>query len=274
MGIYEYQRASMKQGSWHGPQVLGRSRTTRVRETADVVIAGRVVYIQSPPRLTQRQSPAGATRIPTGKSSEVEQPTQPGEEEAAHPLPMSIEPLSWLCLAHRPGNEPDVHKHAAPQGRLHRHSLCCTARNHPSAAICTLAYIFPLQTLSIIYVGIAAAAIQHGGGRHVTTLEPAEVIMDIYYTIISFVLGVMPFIIPKSAVAILLNKILNPGTVRVMIMWVCVGHLLPAGRRHAHHQLCPMYPSCGTMGWRRGHMLGPCDCCRLCPRSWCRVGRL
>ncbi|CAP71655.1 uncharacterized protein PODANS_6_40 [Podospora anserina S mat+] len=75
-------------------------------------------------------------------------------------------------------------------------------------------------TLCVIYVGLAGAAISHGGGRHLDTLSPEDVKKALYYTVISFVPGVSSFTIPKFAVVVLLRKILNPGRAHRMVMWV------------------------------------------------------
>ncbi|KAK3902693.1 hypothetical protein C8A05DRAFT_33597 [Staphylotrichum tortipilum] len=73
--------------------------------------------------------------------------------------------------------------------------------------------------LSISYVGLAAAAISYGGGRHIRTLDPEHVKHAIYYTVVSFVPGVTSFTIPKFAVIILLAKILGPGRWHKIFMW-------------------------------------------------------
>ncbi|KAK4173346.1 hypothetical protein QBC36DRAFT_245642 [Triangularia setosa] len=74
--------------------------------------------------------------------------------------------------------------------------------------------------LCVIYVGLAGAAIAHGGGRHLDTLSQEDVKKALYYTVISFVPGVSSFTIPKFAVVVLLRKILNPGPAHRMVMWV------------------------------------------------------
>ncbi|KAK4184960.1 hypothetical protein QBC35DRAFT_476775 [Podospora australis] len=74
--------------------------------------------------------------------------------------------------------------------------------------------------LCITYVGLAGAAISHGGGRHLETLTPENAEKALFYIIISFVPGVSSFTIPKVAVVILLAKLLNPGKIHRMIMWV------------------------------------------------------
>ncbi|KAK1756667.1 hypothetical protein QBC47DRAFT_319740 [Echria macrotheca] len=73
--------------------------------------------------------------------------------------------------------------------------------------------------LCICYVALAAVAISYGGGRHVATLEPYQVMNAVYYTVVSFVPGVTSFIIPKFAGVILLARLLNPRRVHVYIMW-------------------------------------------------------
>lgn len=42
----------------------------------------------------------------------------------------------------------------------------------------------------------------------------------VYYTVVSFVPGVLSFTIPKFAVVILLAKLLNPSRVHIWIMWI------------------------------------------------------
>ncbi|KAK0736362.1 hypothetical protein B0T21DRAFT_411550 [Apiosordaria backusii] len=56
--------------------------------------------------------------------------------------------------------------------------------------------------LCVIYVGLAGAAISHGGGRHLDTLSQEDVKKALYYTVISFVPGVSSFTIPKFAVVL------------------------------------------------------------------------
>lgn len=75
------------------------------------------------------------------------------------------------------------------------------------------------QVLSILYVGLASVAIRYGGGRHLDTLEPKDSSKAIYYTLVSFVPGVMSFTIPKYAVVILLAKVLGPGKIHRIVMW-------------------------------------------------------
>ncbi|KAM7189103.1 hypothetical protein V8F33_010224 [Rhypophila sp. PSN 637] len=81
--------------------------------------------------------------------------------------------------------------------------------------------------LSISYIALAACAISYGGGRHVTTLDPADVTKAVYYTVVSFVPGVTSFMLPKFAVVILLARLLAPGKIHRTIMWIiCVIYLL------------------------------------------------
>jgi len=68
-------------------------------------------------------------------------------------------------------------------------------------------------------VGLAAVAIQNGGGRHASTLTPAQITSAVYCTVVSFVPGVLSFIIPKFAVVILLAKLLNPSRKHIIVMW-------------------------------------------------------
>ncbi|KAL2257016.1 hypothetical protein VTK26DRAFT_773 [Humicola hyalothermophila] len=74
--------------------------------------------------------------------------------------------------------------------------------------------------LSISYVGLAAAAIKYGAGRHLDTLPPENVPKAIYYTVVSFVPGVSSFTLPKFAVVILLAKLLDPGPWHRRVMWL------------------------------------------------------
>ncbi|KAK1830899.1 hypothetical protein QBC39DRAFT_308119 [Podospora conica] len=74
--------------------------------------------------------------------------------------------------------------------------------------------------LSILYVGLAGAAIEAGGGRHASTLKPEQIQRAVYYTVISFVPGVSSFIVPKFAGVILVAKLLNPGKAHVIFMWI------------------------------------------------------
>ena len=76
------------------------------------------------------------------------------------------------------------------------------------------------QILSIIYVALAAVAIGYGAGRHITTLSPADTGKAIYYIVIAFVPGVTSFVVPKFAGIILLAKLLNPGKIHRIIMWI------------------------------------------------------
>lgn len=60
-----------------------------------------------------------------------------------------------------------------------------------------------------------------------TTLDPADVSMAVYYTVVSFVPGVTSFMLPKFAVTILLARLLAPRRIHKTIMWViCVLYLL------------------------------------------------
>lgn len=77
-----------------------------------------------------------------------------------------------------------------------------------------------VQLLNISYIAIAAVSIHYGGGRHSSTLEPADRERAVYYTVVSFVPGVLSFVIPKFAVLILLAKILDPGPIHRRIMWL------------------------------------------------------
>jgi len=67
---------------------------------------------------------------------------------------------------------------------------------------------------------LASFAIKYGGGRHLLTLPPDYVPKAIYYTVVSFVPGVLSFTIPKLAVVILLAKILDPSRLHKIIMWI------------------------------------------------------
>ncbi|KAM7200357.1 hypothetical protein V8F20_005334 [Naviculisporaceae sp. PSN 640] len=81
--------------------------------------------------------------------------------------------------------------------------------------------------LSISYVALGACAISYGGGRHVTTLDPADVSKAVYYIVVSFVPGVTSFMLPKFAVVILLARLLAPRKPHRIIMWIiCVLYLL------------------------------------------------
>lgn len=79
---------------------------------------------------------------------------------------------------------------------------------------------FLAQCLSLAYVGVSAAAIRYGGGRHMDTLPPEDIPKAIYYTVVSFVPGVSSFTIPKFAVVILLAKLLDPGVWHKRFMWL------------------------------------------------------
>jgi hypothetical protein len=75
------------------------------------------------------------------------------------------------------------------------------------------------QLLGISYVALAAVSVSYGGGRHIATLDPADVKHAILYTVIAFVPGVSSFTFPKFAVVILLAKILSPGRWHRVFMW-------------------------------------------------------
>ncbi|KAK3331704.1 hypothetical protein B0T19DRAFT_85628 [Cercophora scortea] len=73
--------------------------------------------------------------------------------------------------------------------------------------------------LGISYVAVSIVTVHHGGGRHIMTLSPEEQQSAIYFTVVSFVPGVLGFIVPKFACVILLAKLLNPGRYHLWFMW-------------------------------------------------------
>ncbi|KAK3387970.1 hypothetical protein B0H63DRAFT_167655 [Podospora didyma] len=77
--------------------------------------------------------------------------------------------------------------------------------------------------LGVSYVAVSAVAIQYGSGRHVMTLSDEDVSNAVYYSVVSFVPGVLSFVVPKFAVIILLAKILGPSPLHVRAMWLVSG---------------------------------------------------
>ncbi|PKS11181.1 hypothetical protein jhhlp_002942 [Lomentospora prolificans] len=74
--------------------------------------------------------------------------------------------------------------------------------------------------VSLLYLALVSAAITLGGEKHVKTLTREQHGNVLFFTIISFVPGVLSFAIPKFAVVILLVKALQPGALHRTIMWI------------------------------------------------------
>jgi len=73
--------------------------------------------------------------------------------------------------------------------------------------------------LGWVYVGMGAAAVSWGGGKHQEALTMPDFFMIIKLTTISFAPGLSSFMFPKFAVVILLAKLLNPSRLHLRIMW-------------------------------------------------------
>ncbi|KAF5701745.1 integral membrane protein [Fusarium mundagurra] len=72
-------------------------------------------------------------------------------------------------------------------------------------------------------VGVAAVAVRNGNGRHFDTLTVTQQQNAIFFTVVGFPFGVTAFGLPKLAVVSLLTKLMNPGRLHKIFLWILVG---------------------------------------------------
>ncbi|KAJ5295815.1 hypothetical protein PENANT_c001G05068 [Penicillium antarcticum] len=77
--------------------------------------------------------------------------------------------------------------------------------------------------LGLAYCSVTTAGVSVGYGQHAEYLSDTDLEMAILLNSISFLFGILSFTIPKVAVTAMLNRILNPGRVQKIILWVLVG---------------------------------------------------
>lgn len=77
--------------------------------------------------------------------------------------------------------------------------------------------------LGLAYCGVTTAGVAHGFGKHAIKLSQYDLEMAILLNTVSFLFGILSFTIPKIAVTAMLARILNPGMVQKIWLWVLVG---------------------------------------------------
>ncbi|KAK3990480.1 hypothetical protein QBC44DRAFT_349844 [Cladorrhinum sp. PSN332] len=68
-------------------------------------------------------------------------------------------------------------------------------------------------------VGLSIAAVAWGNGKHFATLDLEQKQNAVKYTIFGFPPGVMSFALPKFAVVLLLNRLMNPSKYHRIFLW-------------------------------------------------------
>ncbi|KAG4292397.1 hypothetical protein FPRO06_13650 [Fusarium proliferatum] len=82
------------------------------------------------------------------------------------------------------------------------------------AVVCSLAF-------SVF--GVTIVAVKNGNGRHFDLLNVTQQQNVILYTILGFPFGVMAFGFPKLAVVALITRLMNPGRLHKIFLWVLAG---------------------------------------------------
>ncbi|EAW11090.1 uncharacterized protein ACLA_067270 [Aspergillus clavatus NRRL 1] len=76
--------------------------------------------------------------------------------------------------------------------------------------------------MGLVYCAITTANVLIGYGKHAYVLNNATVELASLLNTISFLFGILSFAIPKIAVAAMLTRILNPGTMQRVVLWTLV----------------------------------------------------
>jgi hypothetical protein len=74
--------------------------------------------------------------------------------------------------------------------------------------------------IGMTYVALFGVAISYGAGRHAVTLPREKANRAMFWMLVSFVPGILSFVLPKFAVVILLARVLNPGRRHTLVMWI------------------------------------------------------
>ncbi|KAJ5603288.1 hypothetical protein N7537_006244 [Penicillium hordei] len=71
----------------------------------------------------------------------------------------------------------------------------------------------------LTYVATTTVSVAYGYGQHKMNLKPRSAELALMWNMISFIFGIISFVIPKLAVAALLHRILNPNLTQRIIVW-------------------------------------------------------
>lgn len=96
------------------------------------------------------------------------------------------------------------------------------------AVVCFLALfvyvsLIYLKIFEWCQVGVTVVAVRNGNGRHFDLLNVTQQQNVILYTILGFPFGVMAFGFPKLAVVALITRLMNPGRLHKIFLWVLAG---------------------------------------------------
>ncbi|KLP15110.1 Uncharacterized protein LW94_1955 [Fusarium fujikuroi] len=76
---------------------------------------------------------------------------------------------------------------------------------------------------AVFVFGVTIVAVKNGNGRHFDLLNVTQQQNVILYTILGFPFGVMAFGFPKLAVVALITRLMNPGRLHKIFLWVLAG---------------------------------------------------
>jgi hypothetical protein len=79
------------------------------------------------------------------------------------------------------------------------------------------------QFMGLVYCSMTTANVAIGYGKHAYTLDLETVRMVGFINSVSFVFGIISFVVPKLAVAALLNRILVPSFWQKTWLWIVTG---------------------------------------------------
>lgn len=77
--------------------------------------------------------------------------------------------------------------------------------------------------LGIAYCVVTTLGVAHGYGKHAIKLSQYDLEMAMLLNTVSFLFGILSFTVPKIAVTAMLTRILNPGLLQKIWLWVLVG---------------------------------------------------
>lgn len=93
--------------------------------------------------------------------------------------------------------------------RISSHSPLCAVLISPRS-----------QALGYIYMSILAVAVNSGSGRHIATLTIPQAERALLLTTVSFIPGIMSYIVPKFAVILLIKDLLSPSRLHMVAIWI------------------------------------------------------
>jgi hypothetical protein len=71
-------------------------------------------------------------------------------------------------------------------------------------------------------MSIVTVAVHAGSGRHIAALTPAQAERALFFTMVSFIPGILSYMIPKFAVVILIKDLLGPSRTHETVIWALV----------------------------------------------------